>query len=234
MLTSVFYTSFYRPYIVSEANNTTPTRRARINTNRDAEAAGRIFVLNKSVQSEILSHAQSITTGVTDLRQSTGRMAHDMENFNRTVHREGWSEAVDGLVRNLSRFAGSYNQSVDFMGGQPHSAGLRAFSEEVVDNVFYNRGRLEMLGLSLNENSRLQFSESQVRNMSYAEVNASIGENIEIFEGLRAYTTQMLTEPLVEHMQFRGLSYHYNYQLGRMETEGYNLIEAGMLVDRVV
>ena len=44
----------------------------------------------------------------------------------------------------------------------------------------------------------------------------------------------MLSEPLIEHMHFRGLSYHYNYQLGRMETEGFNLIESGMLVDRFV
>jgi hypothetical protein len=38
----------------------------------------------------------------------------------------------------------------------------------------------------------------------------------------------------VDHMRFRGLSYHYNYHMGTMETDGYNLLEAGMLVDRLV
>jgi len=237
MLTSVFYYSLYRPYIVGGTNsrNDGSPRRERINTARENEAAaGRVFVLNKSLQTEILSHAQSITSGVTSLRSSTGRTASDMENFNRTVHREGWEDAVNGLARNLSGFANGYNQSVEFMQAQEHSAGLRAFSEEVTDNVFYNRGRLEMLGLTLSEGGRLAFSQDQIRGMSYQQINAAIGENIEIFEGLRAYTNQMLSEPLIEHMQFRGLNYHYNYQLGRMETEGFNLLEAGMLVDRVV
>jgi len=237
MLTSVFYYNLYRPYIVGGApnrNSDGSPRRERINSNQNTDAAGRIFVLNKSLRNEIVNHAQNVTSGVTDLRQATGRAAYDMENFNRTVHREGWEEAIENLTENLAEFAAGFNQSADFMQSQEHSAGLRAFSEEVTDNVYYNRSRLEMLGLSLSEGGRLAFSDRQVRAMSHEQVNVAISENIEIFEGLRAYTSQILSEPLVEHMHFRGLTYHYNYQLGRMETEGFGLLEAGMLVDKFV
>lgn len=238
MLTSVFYYNLYRPYLVGGVNGrnneVSSPRRERINTNRESgEPSGRVFVLNKSLREDVVNHAQAVTTGVTDLRSATGRTAYDMENFNRYVHREGWDEAIGNLANNLERFANGFNRSAHFMQDQEHSANLRAFSDEIIENVEYNSGRLEMLGLGLSE-GRLSFNREQVEAMSYEQVNVAIGENIEIFEGLRAYTNQLLSEPLAEHMRFRGLTYHYNYQMGRMETEGFNLIEAGMLVDRLV
>jgi len=210
-------------------------RRARINTGREnTEVTGRVFVLNKALRNDIVNYANSVTYGVTDLRASTKRATQDMEYFNRTVYQDGFDEALEGLTNDLADFAEDFNRSTEFMQAQEHSAGLRSFSSEVADNIFYNRGRLEMLGMTLSNNGRLEFSRDQVRNMTYEEVSAAIGENLEIFEGLRSYTQQLMTEPLVEHMRFRGLTYHYNYQMGRMETEGFNLIESGMLVNRLV
>jgi len=239
MLTSVFYYNLYKPYIVGNVNNRGnekfSPRRARINTGREnTEVTGRVFVLNKALRNDIINYANSVTYGVTDLRASTKRATQDMEYFNRTVYQDGFNEALEGLTNNLADFAEDFNRSTEFMQGQEHSIGLRAFSSEVADNIYYNRGRLEMLGMFLSGNGRLEFSRDQVRNMTYEEVSAAIGENLEIFEGLRSYTQQLMTEPLVEHMRFRGLTYHYNYQMGRMETEGFNLIESGMLVNRLV
>ncbi|MCL2204116.1 MAG: hypothetical protein FWB88_09295 [Defluviitaleaceae bacterium] len=239
MLTSVFYYNLYKPYIVSNANNRGgehfSPRRSRIADKRDApETSGPIFVLNKSLKNEVIRYARSVSHGVVDLRVATHRTANDMQDFNRTAHLEGWETAVGNLVENLTSFAHNYNRSAGFMQAQDHSAGLRAFSYEVADNVFYNRSRLEMLGLSLSENGHFTFDSEQVRAMSFEEVNVAIGENIEIFSGLQSFTQQLLSEPLVEHMRFQGLSYHYNYQRGQMETDGFSLLEMGMLVDRVV
>jgi hypothetical protein len=193
-----------------------------------------VFVLNKSVKNEMVNYARSVSHGVVDLRAATHRTANDMQDFNRTAHLEGWDAAMGNLVDNLSDFADNYNRSAGFMQAQDHSAGLRAFSYEVADNVFYNRGRLEMLGLSLSEEGFFAFDSGRVQAMNFEEVNIAIGENIEIFSGLQSFTQQLLHEPLVEHMRFAGLNYHYNYQRGQMETDGFGLLEMGLLVDRIV
>jgi len=235
MLTSVFYYNMYKPYIVGNAGNrgeTQTPRRERISQTN--ENTGRVFVLNKALRNEIINYARAVSDGVTDLRDATKRTAIDMENFNGKVHREGWENALENMAENLEWFAHYYNRSADFLHTQQHSAGLRAYSSEVIENVHHNSNRLEMLGLTLTEEGRLSFNREAVNAMSHEEMNVAIGENIETFEGLRSYTQQLMTEPLVEHMRFRGLSYHYNYRLGKMETDGYNLIEAGMLVDRLV
>jgi hypothetical protein len=239
MLTSVFYYNLYKPYIVSNANNrggeNYAPRRGRIANKRETpETSGPVFVLNKTLKNEMVNYARSVSHGVVDLRVATNRTANDMQDFNRTAHLEGWESAVGTLVENLDNFAMNYNRSAGFMQAQEHSTGLRAFSYEVADNVFYNRSRLEMLGLFLSEDGHFSFDSGRVQAMSYDEVNIAIGENIEIFAGLQSFTQQMLSEPLVEHMRFKGLNYHYNYQRGQMETDGFSLLEMGLLVNRVV
>jgi len=235
MLTSVFYYNMYKPYIVGNAGNRsegyTP-RRERIAQGN--EPSGRVFVLNKALRNEIVNYAQSVSNGVSNLRDATKRTAVDMENFNGTVHKKGFEAALENMTENLERFAEYYNRSAGFMQQQPHSTGLRSYSGEVTDNVHHNRTRLEMLGLTLSEEGQMAFDSEFVSAMNHKTINVAIGENIEIFEGLRSYTQQLMTEPLIEHMRFRGLSYHYNYRMGTMETDGYSLIEAGMLVDRLV
>jgi hypothetical protein len=116
---------------------------------------------------------------------------------------------------------------------QKHSTGLRSYSGEVIENVHSNQTRLAMLGLTLDE-GQMSFNREKITGISHEAMNVAIGENIELFEGLRSYSQQLLKEPLIEHMRFKGLSYNYNSRMGTMEADGYSLIEAGMLVDRVV
>ncbi|MCL2048359.1 MAG: hypothetical protein FWG87_06495 [Defluviitaleaceae bacterium] len=235
MLTSIFYYNVYKPYIVGDPANRdgkTAARKERISQGN--EPAGRVFVLNKALRSEIVDYIQNVSHGVTDLRNATKRAAAEMENFNGTVYKDGYEEALEKMADNLAAFAQYYNNSSEFMQKQQHSAGLRSYSGEVSENVNSNRARLEMLGISLSPEGTMLFDRERVSAMSREEMNVAIGENIGIFDGIRSYTQQLMTEPLVDHMRFRGLSFHYNYQMGTMETEGYSLIEAGIIVDRLV
>ena len=239
MLTSIFYYNLYKPYIISNANtrgtdNQVPKRDRIANKRENPETSGPVIVLNKSVKNEMVNYARSVSHGVVDLRAATYRTANDMQDFNRTAHIEGWDTAVETLTNNLQQFADNYNRAASFMQEQDHSAGLRAFSYEVADNVYYNRERLDLLGLSLSEDGLFAFDPTRVASMTSDEVNEAIGENIEIFSGLQLFTQQLLTEPLVEHMRFAGLNYHYNYQRGQMETDGFALLEMGLLVNKIV
>ena len=238
MLTTIFYYNIYRPYLVGNVSNRgnsvyTP-KKERINTSRESTDSGRIFVLNKAIRNEIVEYAKAVSHGVTDFREATKDTVTNMESFNRTVHMDGWNYAVDNLAYDLENFAAYFNRATGFLQTQVHSDGLRSYSNEVSENIFHNRNRLEMLGISLSEDGRMFFSRSQIESMTHREINLAIGENLAIFEGLRTFSGQLMTEPLLEHMRFRGLQYHYNYRLGTMEAEGYSLIEAGMIVDRRV
>jgi hypothetical protein len=84
------------------------------------------------------------------------------------------------------------------------------------------------------DDGQITFGPERVSALSFDEINAAIGETIEIFEGLHAFAQQLLTEPLVNHMRFEGLNYHYNYKRGKVEADGFGLLEMGLLLDRAV
>jgi len=157
-----------------------------------------------------------------------------MENFNRNVHKEGYEAAQDWIADDLEEFAGHVNAAADFMQKQAHSGSLKIFSYELADNLQYNRERLALLGLTLGEDGRVNFDRPFLKGLSQEKINVAIGENIQIFSGLQKHAVTFLNAPLAEHMKFKGLGYHYNYKLGKMEMDGFDVIEAGMLVDKAV
>lgn len=237
MLTSIYYYNLYRPYIVSN-RETGVARRERIADRKEKstpEPTGQVYILNKSLKDEIVRYAHDLSYGATNLRASARQTTADMENFNRTIYREGFDRAQDWLAEDLSEFSDNYNAAAGFMQGQKHSTGLRTFSYEMADNIYYNRDRLNQLGLYLSETGRLSFSRETFNSLSQDEVNIAIGENIGIFADLYRHSGELLTEPLAEHMNFKGLSYHYNYKMGAMVADdGFGIIETGLLIDKAV
>jgi trans-2-enoyl-CoA reductase len=157
-----------------------------------------------------------------------------MEKFDRTIYLEGWESAVSSLTKDLSQFSKEYNDSTDFLQSQKHSVNLRSFSNEITDHLRYNSENLRSLGFSFSEEGRLDYDRSVVEGMTHNRINIVIGENMRIFNDLQRHSERALTEPLIEHMNFRGLGYHYNYKLGAMKADGFNLLEVGLLIDEVV
>ena len=236
MLTNVYYYNIYRPYIVSnrEPNRFTPKQGRIADRKTSAEPLRQVFVLNKALKDEIINYAHAVSYGVTNLKSSARATADDMENFNRNVHKEGFDTAREWLSEDLEEFAGRANEAAEFMQNQSHSSSVRIFSYELADNLRYNKERLALLGLNLGEEGRVGFDKPFLKSLSHEKINIAIGENIQIFSGLQKHAVTFLDAPLAEHMRFKGLGYHYNYKLGKMEMDGFDVIEAGLLIDKAV
>ena len=241
MLTNAFYYKLYRPYIVSNKDrNDIVRKKARItNTSpQDKLDRGMMIVLNKSLKNEIINYARNVSNGVTSFKSSVHMSLNDMGSFSLNVMYNGYESAISSLEDNLTNLTTSYNRSTTFLQRQQQSPDLRSFSQELRDRIFQGKDRLELLGFSFYEesegNSYLNFDSGILRSLNHIEIHAAIGANIQLFHSLHQRTTAVLTAPLSHHMPFRGLSYHYNYQMGRMVEDGLNIIESGMIVDRVV
>ena len=240
MLTSAYYYNFYRPYIVGtrDRNKTDIVRRQpRIaqTSHREKLDQGMMIVLNKSLKQDIVNYARNVSHGVTNFKSTVRTTLADMNSFTLNAMYNGYDSAVSMVEGDLSRLARAYNASTTFLQSQDQSANLRSFSDELQNRIYQGRERLGLLGFSLDEESNdLHFDPEVLRGLSHIELHAAIGANVQVFHGLHQTTTDVLTAPLSSHMSFRGLSYHYNYQLGRMVEDGFGIIESGMIVDRVV
>jgi hypothetical protein len=211
-------------------------KRSRIADKRETSEAnaGRMYVLNKAIKNEIIHYAQNVSNGVTRLRAATRQTAKDMESFNRNIRKDGFNAARNYLDEDLYEFTERYNSAADFMQNQTQSAELRTFSHEISDNLAYHKDRIAQLGLSTDENSRLNYDRAFFGALNQDDITSAIRENAPVFAGLQRHAGNFLTEPLVAHMHFKGLGYHYNYAMGKMEADGFNMLEAGMLIDKAV
>jgi hypothetical protein len=202
---------------------------------RDRLDSGMVFVLNKSAKSEIINYARNVSFGVTDFKTAANTLLRDMGGFSLNAMYNGYATAMHMVSEGLKNVAEAYNAGTAFLDRQSQSNELRFFSQSLRDRMSQGRDRLELLGITIDEQTdTISFDNSVFLGLSQIEAHAAIGANIQIFHSLSRTTTEILTAPLSSHMRFSGLSYHYNYQLGRMVEDGFGLIESGMIVDRVV
>ena len=238
MLTNAYYYNYYRPYILGNRDsNAITNRRARIaeTTPQEKLDRGMVIVLNKSLKEEIVNYARNVSLGVTNFK-STVRMAlTDMSGFGLNAMYNGYESAVRLVEKDLANLAKAYNAGTAFLERQQQSSDLRSFSQTLRDRIYQGQDRMGLLGFTYEEEGAgLQFDPVVLHDMTQIEMHAAIGANIQVFHGLHQSTSEVLTAPLSSHMHFRGLNYHYNYQLGRMVEDGFGIIESGMIVNRVV
>jgi hypothetical protein len=145
---------------------------------------------------------------------------------------EGHGPAMQKIERGLAEAATAYNNNAAFMREQPHSAGLREFFRDMDGSLHRSRGQMGRLGISLSQNGEVHFSAEAFRQLDRLSLRAAINANMQFFDTLYQRTGEVLSVPLSEHMQFKSLSYHYNYQMGKMIEDGFGLIESGLIIDK--
>ena len=238
MLTKAYYFNLYRPYIVGiRDRNDATVKRARIakTTPKEKLDQGMMIVLNKSLKSEIVRYARNVSDGVTGFKSSLHMLLSDMGSFGLNAMYNGYDSATLLVEDSLMAVTKAYNSSTSFLENQTQSAQLRSFSQALRERLMQGGDRLKSLGLTFEDEGRnLHFEPEVFRSMSQIELHAAIGANMQVFHSMHQSAATVLTEPLSSHMHFKGLSYHYNYKLGRMVEDGFGIIESGMIVDRVV
>jgi len=236
VLTNAYYYNAYRPYIVGVRNrNDITVKRSRIaeTTPKDKLDQGMMIVLNKAMKNEIVRYAQNVSGGVTNFKSSVRTLLKDMGNFTVNAMYDGYESATRMIEKDIVAVTEAYNKSTAFLAEQQQSGELRSFSNILRDRALQGQDRLGMLGVSIEENT-MRFDSEVFRSMSHIELHGAIGANMPVFHSLHKSTTAVLTTPLSSHMHFKGLNYHYNYQLGKMVEDGFGIIESGMIVDRIV
>ncbi len=235
MITSLFYYGHYRPYILDQAetDNTTP-RRPKILESYMIDGKSLSVLLNKARKRDIIKYARGVSTSVLSLKESTNDSINDMEGYNENAYRRGSSKAKEWLANDLRRFTEAYNNSSEFMSEQAHSQELRGFAQVVTDGVDEGIGRLKRLGITKNAEGKLDFNPEYFNKLSPKRLGIAIGDNIDLFKNIYNEAANVLTEPLSEHMNFKSLSFYYNYKMGTLIADTFKIIESGMLVDTYV
>lgn len=236
MLTNIFYYNYYKPYILKTVDSGKQQSKAKIPKIADNSSSTDSFkvLLNKSLKPEVVDYARGVSGSIVGTKEAAKNLVRDMSEFNKNAYKRGSATAKSWIKYDLEEFAGSYNTSTEFLSSQKHSQSLRGFSERLTDNVNANLEQLSQLGLRMNDDGKLSVDTDAFNGLDENRLNLAIGETLNTFNDIYADSGGVLTEPLKDHMNFRGLGYYYNYKLGRMENDTFKIIESGMIIDKVV
>lgn len=233
MLTNIYYYNHYKPYILKteEAGASAPVKRSKIAAKPDSGRA-QSFLLNKAMKADVVNYAHDVSKSVTGLKDSARFVLRDMEDFNKNAKQRGYATAKQWIAEDMTEFVKSYNESTAFMDGQTHSQNLREYSDDVKEYILFNKDRLAALGVGFTEDNKMVFDKGAFNKLEQEETYSAIGESMQIFGDVYNRSTQQLSIPLSEHMNFKSLNYYYNYKLGAVVNDTFKIIESGMIVDR--
>ena len=238
MLTSLFYYTHYKPYIMrvfnTETAQATATRKPYPCKKTPQTQQNKVCLLNKSLKKDVVSYVRAVADSVVTTKDNAKNVFLDMEEFNTHIEEHGFQTAKNWIGGSLKNFVESYNDSSEFLEAQAHSQTLKNYGERISERVHYSAERLKEMGLSFDNQNKLSFDESTFSKLNMSSMYATIGENIDLFRQLYTESTNVLLEPLSDHMQFKSLGYYYNYKIGCMESDTFKIIESGLIIDRCV
>lgn len=198
------------------------------------------ILLNKTYSNKIVDYAHTLYTSILDLKDSAKDLDYFVDEYKivedkiETLDEERKRKVNEMFEDKVSKFIDDYNNAVRFADTQIHSQSLKDFSSELSDVLNEHKQVLDSLDISGDNENQI------IKNFDLTNVSdkLSIDEKLNclqnLIEDIYDSTQYILSKPMSEHMNFKGLSYYYNYKLDKYEANTFELIEAGMIVDIIL
>jgi len=212
----------------------------KLNSKKENGAYAYAILLNKTYSDRIVDYAHTLYTSILDLKDSAKDLDYFVDEYKtvedkiNTLNDERKRKVNEMFEDKVNRFINDYNNAVEFADTQIHSQSLKDFSSELSDVLDQHKQVLDSLNIT-GDNEEQIIKSFDLTNVSE---KLSIDEKLNCLQDLITdiydSTQYILSKPMSEHMNFRGLSYYYNYKLDRYEANTFELIESGMIVDIIL
>ena len=237
MLTSIFYYTHYKPYLVKDITKPTAKHYKRLKTTqKDAleNQNNANFLLNNALRADVVDYMRNVSQSVVGTKDAAKMLVNDTDEFDKNVIRRGFQLSRDWICDDLDIFVSAYNYSSQFWNTQRHSTELRDFSNNIKEDILYHINPLKLLGVTQNEFGLLDYQKDAVMSKDERELGMALSRNRNLFQNIYIQAGDILREPLTEHMKFKNLTYYYSYKFGSIQEDTFIVIEAGLILDSVV
>ncbi|MDR1704611.1 MAG: hypothetical protein LBS19_07995 [Clostridiales bacterium] len=242
MLTNVFYYGHYKPYIIRSGSDIRGEARAQTRAAKRSvqsvirDLSGNVSVTkNNSIKSDVVDYAGGIYRHVTEIKDASKFVMQNSEAYYSTIIEESHEVAKNWAAEDLSSFANAYNAVVGFTGRQEHSAELAQYGDDIKAIALEYRAELEDAGLSLADGGRTMNAAAwKLRDMDYLELGSALSGAARAAEAVYERTSYLLQRPLSEHMDFKQLSFYYNYGITASGKNSATSLLSGIILDRAI
>jgi len=234
MLTNLHYYGHYRRYAsqparVRHAPRTadwvTFGRKSAVDVRMPQETS---VQLNAAYKSETINYARNLTRNVVGLKDSAKMFVYDAAG--QAFGDDSWQ----WIEEDIENFVSAYNGLRKIAAHQGHSLLLTDFTASMDSYTRLNREKILKLGLKINRERNLEFAGQVPKQLRGQDMRTSLDSVSEFFKQSYRNTASLLEHPLTKHMNFRSLSFYYNYRFGPSGENAFTLMENGILLDVAV
>jgi len=230
MLTSLHYYNHYRSFVARNSPNNAFAKRAWPADNIAPRTLSEkpAVLLNTSDTSKVVGYARALSAGIVGLKDSAKMFVHDMTTLEKNPMAT-FENHLQWIEEDLEGFISSYNKIQNISSARLNNHDLSRLAHSFRDFSSTNSEILNHLGIiSHNAGGLTYHGFANTANRDAAQ-NA-----VETFKSAYSMARGFLKQPLTHHMNFRDLSYYYNYTIGDAGSNTFAIVQSGMLVDIIV
>lgn len=212
----------------------------KINQKKENGGYAYAILLNKSYSNKVVNYAHTLYTSILDLKDSAKDLDYFIDEYKTveekisTLNDEKKKKVNEIFENKISKFTDDYNYAVEFANTQMHSQTLKNFSLELSDILIGHKEVLDSLNITGDFKNKIIKNFDLTDTTSKFSIDEKLNSIKNLVEDIYDSTQYILSKPMSDHMNFKGLSYYYNYKLDKYEANTFELIEAGMIIDVIL
>jgi len=234
VLTSLYYFGHYRNF-VARATPGGPNaggfaKRAWPAENLAPRSLGAdsAVLLNTADNSRVVDYARTLSSSIVSLKDAAKMFVHDVN----TIERNGnitFESHLQWIEEDLESFIKSYNNVQHLSATGLNNGALTHFAHYFRDFAQSNSQVLSHLGVITYSGANLTY-----HGLANTATREAARDAVDTFKSAYNMTRGFLQHPLTHHMNFRDLSYYYNYTIGDVGTITFSIVQSVLLVDILI
>ncbi|MCL2704389.1 MAG: hypothetical protein FWE91_12435 [Defluviitaleaceae bacterium] len=243
MLTNVYYYNIYQPFIMQRQSGPDKSAKSVLSTYA-GNASGHMrpgaqVTRNTSMKRDVSDFVGAVCRNVTEMRDCAKYLSLNTESYYVNVLHESFDKSKQWVEEDVSMFVNAYNTAVSFGMKQEHSPELTRYAGELKDIALSYNTLLDGIGVSVHrDGDYLSFSPGKIHDLDFLAFGHSVSGAAQAANAVYERTVELLQLPAAAHMDFRQLSFYYNYRVDRSPEEAIrktpSYLHSGLVLDKAI
>lgn len=239
---------YYGPYNShTDKASKTPYKKAIVNNKEKS------LKLDTAYKEDVISYAKNLSKSVNETKSAVYCLLDDIsklipEEIDETNYKKSTkmkkqndlnsdenesddydSQVADQFKKSLENFTSVLNKTSLFKKLSSQSEEFDDFSSKV-SSIVKGSTSLDKLGLSFEEGN-YYIDETIMDSLSVDETKSLLKQSYDDVKSIYDKTSEFLSKPLANHMEFKNFSYYYSYSAGVMQNNAFSLFGSGILLN---
>lgn len=201
---------------------------AKSTSNR--KRAKETFTLNTAYKTKVLEFVSELAQNINSSKLATRDLESAFEDLEKDIKYKDERTIKDNFSNKGEQFVHALNNFVEDLETNESMPYIDNYMENVNITFEENKELLNNFGFT-KENGKFYFSKSKLKGNSISNLLNNSGEYSQIFKQLNQSSVELSNRSVTEHINFKDLSYYFNYGISIYQNNSMELLGTGTIVN---